>query len=178
MVHIDYSKMVHECSQVGCHALTPLTERYCEQHKQLANHRWMERKAKNKKTQLGQLMQQQRQKAYDLTERDKEATAFYHSTAWKRVRDYVYSRDHATCQVCGNIVTNRKIVDHIVPRRLLTRQQALDTDNLWTLCYQCHFRKTKVEQSIELQTQGDTKLRHLGRSWWYKVLNEKKAAHG
>lgn len=164
--------MVHECGWVGCHALTPLTERYCEQHKQLANQQWRERKANQRKSRLGKMITRQ----YDKNRRSKEATSFYHSNEWKQVRNYVYARDHATCQVCGNVVTDRKIVDHIVPRRLLTLQQALDTKNLWTLCYKCHFRKTKVEQAIESRPSGDIKLRHLGRSWWYTVLNE-KAAH-
>ncbi|WP_340137593.1 HNH endonuclease signature motif containing protein [Lacticaseibacillus paracasei] len=113
-------------------------------------------------------------KQYDMNKRDPEAVAFYHSSQWKRVRDYVYSRDLATCQVCGNVVTDRKIVDHIIKRHLLTNTEALDSSNLWTLCYKCHFRKTKLEQLISQKPNGDIKLRHLDRFWWTKVLREKK----
>ncbi|WP_225366594.1 HNH endonuclease [Lacticaseibacillus paracasei] len=109
-----------------------------------------------------------------MNKRDEQASAFYHSKQWQRVRDYVYSRDLATCQVCGNVVKNRKIVDHIVPRRLCTPEQALDSSNLWTLCYKCHFRKTKLEQIISRQSNGSNKLKHLDRTFWTKVLREKR----
>jgi 5-methylcytosine-specific restriction endonuclease McrA len=80
----------------------------------------------------------------------------------------------ATCQSCGNVVQDRKIIDHIIPRRLCSHQEALDSNNLWTLCGRCHYRKTKIEQIISKQPNGDIKLQHLNRSWWTKVLQEKK----
>lgn len=55
-----------------------------------------------------------------------------------------------------------------------TPEQALDSSNLWTLCYKCHYLKTKLEQAIAKQTNGDNKLKHLDRQWWTKVLREKK----
>ncbi|MDE3285511.1 HNH endonuclease [Lacticaseibacillus paracasei] len=113
-------------------------------------------------------------KEYDKLQRDPEAVAFYHSKQWQAVRDYVYARDLATCQVCGNVVTNRKIIDHIVSLKLCTAKQALDSSNLWTLCYRCHFRKTKLEKLISAKQGGDNILRHLDRQWWTKVLREKK----
>ena len=100
--------------------------------------------------------------------------AFYHSKQWKHVRDYVYARDGATCQSCGNVVTDRKIVDHVIPLKLCKDKQALDSSNLWLLCGKCHARKTKLEQIISQQPNGDTKLKHLDRQWWTKVLREKK----
>ncbi|WP_225425379.1 HNH endonuclease [Lacticaseibacillus rhamnosus] len=109
-----------------------------------------------------------------MNKRDPEAVAFYHSKQWQAARDYVYARDLATCQVCGNVVTNRKIVDHIVPRRLCTPEQALDSSNLWTLCYKCHYRKTKLEKLISAKKGGDNILRHLDKQWWTKVLREER----
>lgn len=55
-----------------------------------------------------------------------------------------------------------------------TPEQALDSSNLWTLCYKCHFRKTKLEQIIAKQHNGDNKLAHLDRFWWVKVLREER----
>ncbi|MFD1428680.1 HNH endonuclease [Lacticaseibacillus mingshuiensis] len=78
------------------------------------------------------------------------------------------------CQSCSNVIQDRKVIDHIVPLRLCQGGQALDSDNLWTLCYRCHYRKTLLEQIIAKQPNGDNKLRHLDRQWWTKVLREKK----
>ncbi|EPC34283.1 hypothetical protein Lpp120_1059 [Lacticaseibacillus paracasei subsp. paracasei Lpp120] len=45
---------------------------------------------------------------------------------------------------------------------------------MWVLSYQTHYRKTKLEQIIAKQPNGDTKLKHLDRAWWMKVLREKR----
>ncbi len=55
-----------------------------------------------------------------------------------------------------------------------TPEQALDSSNLWTLCYKCHYRKTKLEKLISAKPNGDIILRHLDRQWFTKVLREKK----
>ncbi|WP_275087369.1 HNH endonuclease signature motif containing protein [Lacticaseibacillus paracasei] len=76
--------------------------------------------------------------------------------------------------MCGNVVQDRKIVDHIVPRRLCSPEQALDSANLWTLCTLCHYRKTKLEKLISAKPGGDHILRHLDRQWFTKVLREER----
>lgn len=158
-----------------CHQIVPVGERFCAKHQAQHDAIWQAKKDAYRRSKLAQAIRSQQAKQYDQTERDPEATKFYHSKQWQKVRDYVYARDGAICQVCGNVVTDRKIVDHIVPRRLLhSQQEALDSSNLWTLCYRCHFRKTKLEQIIAKQQGGDNKLAHLGRQWWTKVLREKK----
>ena len=112
-------------------------------------------------------------KQYDMNKRDPEATKFYHSKQWQKVRDYVYARDIATDQVTGEVLGDRKVVDHIIPLRLCTAKQALDSSNLWVLSYKTHYRKTKLEQVISAKPNGDNMLRHLSRAWWMKVLKEK-----
>ncbi|WP_233206511.1 HNH endonuclease [Lactiplantibacillus plantarum] len=109
---------------------------------------------------------------YNATTRDPEANAFYHSTSWQHMRDYIYSRDLATCQVCGNAVINRKIVDHIHPLKVSPNEK-LNKDNLWTLCYRCHNIKTNLEESIKQQSNGDNKLAHISKAWWQKAIKEK-----
>lgn len=157
-----------------CHAIMPVSERYCAKHKAIHEQEWQTKKASYRRSKLGQAIKANKAKQYDQLQRDPEAVSFYHSKQWQKVRDYVYARDLATCQVCGNVVTDRKIVDHIVPRRLCTPEQALDSRNLWVLCYRCHYRKTKLEQIISQKPNGDTKLKHLDRQWWTKVLREKR----
>lgn len=165
---------VHECGEPLCHKIIPISQRYCPVHQAQHEAEWQAKKDAYHKSKLARAIKAQQAKQYDQTERDPEAVAFYHSKQWQRVRDYVYSRDLATCQVCGNVVKNRKIVDHVIPRRLCSPQEALDSANLWTLCYKCHYRKTKLEQIISQQSNGDTKLAHLGKQWWTKILREKK----
>jgi 5-methylcytosine-specific restriction endonuclease McrA len=109
-----------------------------------------------------------------MNKRDPVARAFYHSSRWTKVRDAVYARDMATDQVTGEVLGDRKVVDHIIPLRLCTAKQALDSNNLWVLSYRTHYRKTQLEQLISQKPNGDTKLRHLDRQWWTKVLREKK----
>jgi 5-methylcytosine-specific restriction endonuclease McrA len=167
-------QIVHECGQPLCHQIVPVSQRYCDVHQRMHEEEWRKQKDDYRRSKLAKSIKAQKAKTYDLTERDKEATAFYRSRQWRSVRDAVYARDGATCQSCGNVVTDRKIVDHIIPLRLCKGGQALDSANLWTLCYRCHYRKTRLEQVISKQAQGDNKLKHLDRPWWTKVLREKK----
>lgn len=165
---------VHECSQPLCRKIIPISQRYCPVHQAQHEAEWQAKKEAYRKSKLGQAIKVEKAKQYDMNKRDEQATAFYHSKQWLRVRDYAYSHDLATCQVCGNVVQDRKIVDHIVPRRLCTPQEALDSSNLWTLCYKCHYRKTKLEQVISAKSGGDNMLRHLSRAWWMKILREER----
>lgn len=165
----------HECGEPLCHHIIPINQRFCPVHQAQHDEAWQRKKDAYRKTKLAQTIKANKAKTYDKEQRDPSAVAFYHSKLWQAVRDAVYARDMAQCQVCGNVVTDRKIVDHIIPRRLCSAQQALSSSNLWTLCYRCHYRKTKLEQSIAKQPNGNTKLAHLDRKWWTKVLREKKA---
>lgn len=166
--------LYHECGQPLCHRIIPISERYCPVHKQQHEQAWQRKKDEYRRSKLGQTIKAARVKTYDQTQRDKEAVAFYHSQQWQRVRDAVYARDLATDQVTGEAVSNRKVVDHIIPLRLCSPQQALDSNNLWVLSYKTHFRKTKLEQIISKQQNGDIILAHLDRKWWTKVLKEQK----
>ncbi|GEK06643.1 HNH endonuclease [Schleiferilactobacillus harbinensis] len=167
--------LYHECGQSLCHSIIPISERYCPVHKEQHDQEWQAKKDEFRRSKLGQAIKAQKTKQYDLNERDPEAVAFYHNKQWQRVRDYVYSRDMATDQVTGQVLGNRKVVDHIVPMRLCkTMADKLNPDNLWVLSYKTHYRKTKIEQIISSQHNGDIKLQHLNRAWWTKILKEKK----
>lgn len=165
---------VHICGQPLCHRVIPIGQRYCPEHQKQHEQEWQAKKLAYRKSKLGQAIKAQQAKQYGMNKRDPEAVAFYHSPQWQRVRDYVYARDGATCQVCGNVITDRKIIDHVVPRRLCTPEQALDSSNLWTLCYKCHYRKTKLEQVISAKSGGDNILQHLTKQWWMKILREER----
>lgn len=168
---IKRSKLLHVCGWPSCNQVTH--GRYCTKHQAMQDEKWQKHKLDYRKSKLARAINSQRQRAYDLTTRDQEAKAFYNSKQWKQVREYVYSRDGARCQVCGNVVTDRKIADHIHPLKYSPAEK-LDTSNLWLLCYKCHTRKTKLEEVIAAQPKGITKLQHLDRDWWTRVLTQKQ----
>lgn len=152
---------VHYCYEAGCHETIPIEMKYCKEHYQL-------HKPYHNQSRANKLASD---REYTQSNRDPESIAFYQSKQWQAVRNYVFNRDVATCQSCGNAIDNRKIVDHIVRRDLCS--DPLDTDNLWTLCYRCHAIKTKGEQSILKSRNGKNKLRHLGKKWWRAYLSER-----
>ena len=143
-------------------------------HKAQHEQEWQAKKADYRRSKLAMAIKSEKAKQYDMNKRSPEAVAFYHSKQWELVRNAKFAADGATCQVCGNVVQNRKVIDHIVPRRLCTPEQALDSTNLWCLCYRCHFKKSVLERIISQQPNGDNKLKHLDRQWWTKVLREER----
>ncbi|AMW98441.1 HNH endonuclease [Rummeliibacillus stabekisii] len=115
------SKPLKPCNKPGCAKLT--TGRYCEAHA-------------TQKTNDNRY--------YDRYARDQQATKFYHSTAWKKVRKLVIMESHGLCVQCyeeGKIVLGR-VVDHIIPLKE-DWSKALDINNLQYLCQACHNRKTR-----------------------------------
>lgn len=71
------------------------------------------------------------------------ARSFYHSTPWKKVREYVVSRDRGLCQRCMrlNRVNVGEIVHHktpLTPRNIDDPSIALNPDNLEYVCKECH----------------------------------------
>lgn len=111
-------------------------------------------------------IQQQTSIKYNRYLRDQQANSFYQSKQWQTMRDYVYAKDMATCQVCGETTTDRKIIDHVHPLKT-SPDEKLNSDNLWTLCYRCHQIKTSLEVQIIESPNGQNKLGHI-RAPWYK----------
>ena len=156
------------CNHRNCQIIVPANQRYCEAHKPKFN------KAKVITNSIQQsLVSKQSYKNYNNTQRDPELETFYHSPQWKQVRQYINVRDMNMCQVCSNAVTDRKIVDHIHPAKLSPTER-LDQANLWTLCYQCHNHKTKLEQSIKAKPNGDNILKHATKEWWISAINNQR----
>lgn len=154
---------VHMCGQRGCHTVVPIKQRYCDVHAPF--HKYIPKPVSHEQRLLYY-------KHYNRFERSEEATEFYSSAKWKRVREYVASRDLYTSAVSGRVIDDHDlIVDHIVPRRLC--QNPLDMNNLWCLSKGEHTRKTILEQKIAEKKNGDAILKHATKKWWLKVLREK-----
>lgn len=148
---------------------------FCDEHKQADLKRkqeYLKQRDKAKSTTKGKQLANAHLAYYNASVRDPQANSFYHSVQWQHMRDYVYSRDLGTCQICGNAVTNRKIVDHIHPLKT-SPSERLDKANLWTLCYKCHNIKTQLEESIKGRPNGNNKLAHISKGWWVKAIKEK-----
>lgn len=54
----------------------------------------------------------------------------------------VFTRDDFTCQICGLKDKDVMEVDHKIPQKLRPDLKK-EISNLWTLCANCHRRKTK-----------------------------------
>lgn len=167
-------KLKH-CNARGCTKLVKQGTDFCPTHQAADLQRkqsYIKQRDKAKSTVKGKQLANAHMAHYNAVTRDPQANSFYHSTQWKRMRDYIYSRDMGMCQVCGNAVTNRKIVDHIHPLKA-SGDERLSQDNLWTLCYRCHNIKTTLEESIKEQSNGVNKLAHISKQWWVKAIKEK-----
>jgi len=147
---------VSHCNEIGCRTLVKQGERYCSKHKVL--HQWSGSSKKVTKDYY---------KRYNEVSRDQEANSFYHSKQWKTIRDYVVARDMYTDQVT-NETSDELIVDHIIPLRLLSKNEQLDTGNLWSLGRGTHSIKSAMERKM-----SDNSLKHCSKEWWTKVLKEK-----
>lgn len=148
---------------------------FCDEHKRADLERkqnYIKQRDKVKSTVKGKQLANAHMAHYNATTRSPEVNSFYHSVQWQHMRDYIYSRDMGVCQVCGNAVTNRKIVDHIHPLKVAPNEK-LDKDNLWVLDYRCHAVKTQLEQSIKEQSNGSNKLKHISKQWWVKAIKER-----
>lgn len=113
-------KPMKPCSYPGCPKLT--NERYCPEHKKIMNAQ------------------------YDVRVRDRGVAEFYHSKAWKRLRQN-FLVEHPFCCECmkaGKLI-KAVVVDHVIPIR--QGGPALDENNLQALCASCHGSKSIKEGS-------------------------------
>ena len=108
------------CSYPGCPKLTDGL--YCEEHQKLQD------------------------KQYNKYKRDKESQMFYETKTWKFTRKNKLQLNPLCeeCQRQGKLV-KATMVDHIVPIKQGGSQ--LDYNNLQSLCWSCHSKKSAKEGS-------------------------------
>ena len=78
----------------------------------------------------------------------KESLPFYHTAAWKRIRQVALMRDGGMCQDCmdrmragyGIRPRRAQMVHHIIPVEERP-DLALELSNLRSLCFECHNRE-------------------------------------
>ena len=110
------------CRAQGCRLFCEKGSQYCEKHRK------------------------ELEKEYNTHERDQEAQAFYTSSQWRAVRAQKL-QEQPCCEEClrHGIITPATLVDHIIP--IKQGGARLDFDNLQSLCWSCHSRKSVEEGS-------------------------------
>ena len=76
----------------------------------------------------------------------KFAEAFYHSTEWKKVREFVLMRDRYKCTRCSSPAEEVHHIIRLSPENIWDPKITLNPDNLISLCKDCHFEEHKVEK--------------------------------
>lgn len=150
-----------KCRYPTCNNLIPLDQEnpFCSKH------------GKNWHKRSFNLYRKTDYKSYNKFKRDKKANAFYHSAPWRALSADLRRQSIWTCAVCGRTKDQKSnlVVDHIIPLKV-EPSLALDRKNLWVLCKQCHFWKTKLEQQI----YGDSLISNLdtSKAWPRKRIKE------
>ena len=168
---------VHRCNWVGCRVLCQQGDKFCPLH-EIANQRQREHYAQElsqnlKGTRKARHDNQIAQAKYDAEVRDQDATAFYHSKRWVKLSKYVKVKASYTSAISGKILNDSDCqVDHVIKRSLLPKEQWYNQDNLWLISRHEHSIKTAIESKMVRDGKADV-LKHLDKSWWKKVIQEK-----
>lgn len=128
---------------------------YCDMHKD--QHRQTDRAVS------------QYNKQYNSTQRDEQANEFYQSTKWKKLREYVYSRDMGIDQITGQPILGRYVTDHVHPLSVAPDEK-LDASNVWLLSIEVHAVKTLIEKQLLASPNGINKAKHVTKEWYRKQV--------
>lgn len=114
------------CNASGCYALIDMGDRYCSDH-----------------ADVGKTKESDRQRYYDIHQRDQRSKGLYESMAWRRIRLVALDRDNYLCVMClkDKKITQADMVDHIIPVKV-NWELRLALSNLQSLCDGCHAIKT------------------------------------
>lgn len=112
---------------------------------------------------------------------DAEADKFYHTTRWKKKREWILKRDHYECQLCKARIQGAAAKGIILPagerriRRAYTvhhvielkakPELCLDDDNLISVCRACHDKIHGRDAEALKQYQFPKKKRTTEEKW-------------
>lgn len=75
------------------------------------------------------------------------AKAFYKSTEWGKVRQFVLMRDKYKCKKCGRPAQEVHHIKHLSPENIWDVNISLNPNNLMSLCKDCHFEQHKEDKA-------------------------------
>jgi 5-methylcytosine-specific restriction endonuclease McrA len=86
------------------------------------------------------------------------AIKFYKSKAWRTVRAQVLRRDHYSCVDCDCRASEVHHIIELTPDNIDNPDISLNMDNLESLCWDCHNKRTKkridVSELYEFNENG------------------------
>lgn len=92
------------------------------------------------------------------------AKEFYRSKAWRKTREYIFSRDNGLCVRCSSI---GEIVHHktyLTPDNISDPDISLSEDNLELVCRNCHAVEHEGELSCDRNLMFDSDGNLIQRS--------------
>lgn len=134
------SKPRHLCNHPGCMTLIPYDRTYCAKHKYKKPIDYADQKERH-------LVNKAIYHKRINSEHESKYIRFYKSKEWRKLSHH-WLMMHPLCESCKRRGIMRKgdVVDHIIELRD-DFSKRLNKNNLQTLCYSCHNKKTKIEKA-------------------------------
>lgn len=129
----------HLCNYPGCMKLIPYDQSYCSKHEYKKPIKWAD---KQERHQINKAIYHKR----ITSKHEGQYERFYRTAVWKKLSHH-WLMMHPLCVSCEARGIYRKgdLVDHVIELRD-DWSKRLDPNNLQTLCYACHNRKTWREK--------------------------------
>lgn len=115
---------MRKCLHSSCRKLIAFTDRYCSKHDKVVSQTYNRDRKKD----------------------NPEYIKFYNSVAWRELRGVALIRDEYMCKTCErvDVYKGADMVDHTVPT-LVDWDKRLELENLSSMCWSCHNKKTAEE---------------------------------
>ena len=84
--------------------------------------------------------------------------SFYNSKEWQKCRSYILKRDNYLCTKCGNPAEEVHHKIHLSPANIMDPNITLNSDNLTSLCKDCHFTEHKADKIQGIKNKSNQKV--------------------
>lgn len=84
--------------------------------------------------------------------------SFYNSKEWQKCRNYILKRDNYLCTKCGNPAEEVHHKIHLSPANIMDPNITLNSDNLTSLCKDCHFTEHKADKIQGIKNKSNQKV--------------------
>ncbi len=79
----------------------------------------------------------------------------YNSKEWRKIREYTLKRDRYLCVICGAPAQEVHHVERLTPDNINDISVALNSNNLVSLCKDCHFKEHEREKLAGLKGKSN-----------------------